>query len=119
MLIGRAAKNAILSLVRQGEVERGKPLVDAALEGERTSSPSYSDDLVCVHSRVRCRSQLSAGSVAAQIMGTNRNGGMLDGTCTAIFIHYSGLSSWSSVWRKAAVAALSPSVPKPRPIGGD
>jgi HAE1 family hydrophobic/amphiphilic exporter-1 len=88
MLIGLAAKNAILIVeFAKSEYEQGKPLVDAALEGAKLRlrpilMTSFAFILGCVPLFVAT----GAGSVGRQIMGTTVIGGMLAATGIAIFI---------------------------------
>ncbi len=88
MLIGLAAKNAIL-IVEFGkdEYEQGKSLVDAALEGARLRlRPILMTSFAFILGCVPLWTASGAGSVARQIMGTTVIGGMLAASALGIFL---------------------------------
>jgi HAE1 family hydrophobic/amphiphilic exporter-1 len=87
MLIGLAAKNAILIVeFAKDEFERGKPLVDAALEGARLRlRPILMTSFAFILGCVPLWTATGAGSVARQIMGTTVIGGMLAASVIGIF----------------------------------
>jgi len=88
MLIGLSAKNAILIVeFAKDEFEKGRPLVDAALEGARLRlrpilMTSFAFILGCVPLWIAT----GAGSVSRHIMGTTVIGGMLAASVIGIFL---------------------------------
>ena len=88
MLIGLAAKNAILIVeFAKDEYERGQPIVEAALLGARLRlRPILMTSFAFILGCVPLWTASGAGSVARQIMGTTVIGGMLAATLIAVFI---------------------------------
>jgi HAE1 family hydrophobic/amphiphilic exporter-1 len=88
MLIGLAAKNAILIVeFAKDSFENGKPLADAALDGARLRlrpilMTSFAFVLGCVPLWIAS----GAGSVGRQIMGTTVIGGMMAASVIGIFL---------------------------------
>ena len=88
MLIGLAAKNAILIVeFAKMEYDKGKPLLEASLEGARLRlrpilMTSFAFILGCVPLAIAS----GAGSISRQVMGSTVIGGMLAASFVAIFI---------------------------------
>jgi hydrophobic/amphiphilic exporter-1 (mainly G- bacteria), HAE1 family len=88
MLIGLAAKNAILIVeFAKDEFDKGRPLAEAALEGARLRlrpilMTSFAFILGCVPLWIAT----GAGAVSRQIMGTTVIGGMLAASLIGVFL---------------------------------
>jgi len=87
MLIGLAAKNAILIVeFAKAEHEKGKPLVEAALQGARLRlRPILMTSFAFILGCVPLWTASGAGSVARQVMGTTVIGGMAAASAIGIF----------------------------------
>jgi HAE1 family hydrophobic/amphiphilic exporter-1 len=87
MLIGLAAKNAILIVAfAKDEYDKGRPLVDAALDGARLRlRPILMTSFAFIFGVAPLWFASGAGSVARQILGTTVIGGMTGASLIAIF----------------------------------
>ena len=86
MLIGLAAKNAILIVeFARLEYEKGKPLIESALTGARTRlRPILMTSFAFILGTVPLWLATGAGAVSRRIIGTVVIGGMLAATCIAV-----------------------------------
>ncbi|MGA7520982.1 MAG: multidrug efflux RND transporter permease subunit [Acidobacteriaceae bacterium] len=87
MLIGLAAKNAILIVAfAKGQYDKGRPLMDAALEGARLRlRPILMTSFAFILGVAPLWVASGAGAVSRQIMGTTVIGGMIGASIIGIF----------------------------------
>jgi HAE1 family hydrophobic/amphiphilic exporter-1 len=121
MLIGLAAKNAILIVeFAKHQYQQGKPPVEAALAGARLRlRPILMTSLAFILGCVPLWMASGAGSVARQIMGTTVIGGMGAATGIAIFIIPALFVLVERVARRRTSEMPVPeSDPSAEPVGG-
>jgi HAE1 family hydrophobic/amphiphilic exporter-1 len=116
MLIGLAAKNAILIVeFAKEEFEQGKPLMEAALEGARLRlRPILMTSFAFILGTVPLWTATGAGSVARQIMGTTVIGGMLAASLIGVFfipVVFYVVEKWSGAGKNIHPAVLPQSAP--------
>src|SRR5258707_9310277 len=119
MLIGLAAKNAILIVeFAKDEFEKGRPLAEAALEGARLRlRPILMTSFAFILGCVPLWTASGAGAVARQIMGTTVIGGMLAASGLGIFL----VPAIFYLVEKLSGATVRPILPQitPQPLHGE
>ena len=119
MLIGLAAKNAILIVeFAKDEYQKGKPLIDAALEGARLRlRPILMTSFAFIFGCLPLWFASGSGAVARRILGSTVIGGMLAASAIAIFLipvtFYVIERLFAGRKEKTAAPQVSPQQPEP------
>ncbi len=111
MLIGLAAKNAILIVeFAKDQYENGRPLAEAALQGARLRlRPILMTSFAFILGCVPLWTAKGAGAVARQIMGTTVIGGMAAASLIGIFLVpaiFYLVEKWSGAGKQPAAVAM-------------
>jgi len=120
MLIGLAAKNAILIVeFAKDQYDHGKALSEAALEGARLRlRPILMTSFAFILGVVPLWTASGAGAVARQIMGTAVIGGMLAASLIGIFF-IPAIFYLVEKWSGAGVQSQLAAAPESEPAEGD